>query len=259
MLLTAQPLQTIIAILAFVMVPIALGIISVRAIRRMIRLYQMQSLVLALLTGLIAFERAMDLRTRVLLIFFAVVIPGLLAYIIEPLLAQATVPREVPWSERLHPFLRMFFRRYQEESMQSIREALPVWMEHGLSPRRQIISVAVSLLLTAIAYFVAFKLIRDEPSRSQSLAVAMTLLMLGIFTMINRQDLISQIIGLLVMDHGLFLAVVRVIALPALIPTFVVSLFLYILITLFILVILLPELHATSKTIEVAGQNTLRG
>lgn len=259
MQLPTPPLQTIIAILAFVMVPIALGIISVRAIRRMIRLYQMQSLVLAFLTALIAFEREMDLKTRLLLIFFAVVIPGLLAYIIEPLLAQATVPREVPWSERLHPFFRHFLPRYYDESVQSIREALPVWMEHGLSPSRQIVSVAVSLLLTAGAYFVAFKLIRNEFNRAQSLAVAMTLLMLGIFTMINRQDLISQIIGLLVMDHGLFLAVVRVIALPALITTFVVSLFLYILITLFILVILLPELHARSKTIEVAGQNTLRG
>jgi hypothetical protein len=44
-----------------------------------------------------------------------------------------------------------------------------------------------------------------------------------------------------------------------LISTFVVSLFLYILITLVILVILLPELHERSATIEVADQRELRG
>lgn len=240
------------------MVLIALGIISVGAIQQMIRLYQVQSLILALLTGLIAFEASGN--TRALLIAFAVLIPGMLAYIIEPLLAQATVPREMPWTERLsHPFLRLFSRWYREEASNAIREALPVWLEHGLSPRRQRISAAVSLLLTAIAYIVAFNLLRTDPIRARGLAVSMTLLMLGMFTMINRQDLISQIMGLLVMDHGLFLATVRVIAPPALISTFVVSLFLYILITLVILAILLPELHEKSATIEVSDQKELQG
>jgi hydrogenase-4 membrane subunit HyfE len=77
--------------------------------------------------------------------------------------------------------------------------------------------------------------------------------------MISQRDLISQILGLLVMDHGLFLATVWVTTLPSLIPTFIISLFLYILITLVILMILLPELHAQSKTINVAEQNELQG
>ncbi len=257
----SQILPTAIEILAVVMVLIALGIISVGAIQQMIRFYQMQSLVLALLTILTACEQGeAGPTTRAFLIAFAVLIPGVLAYIIEPLLAQATVPVKVPWAERLwHPFLRHLSRRHRQVSSQAIREALPVWLEHGLSPTRQRGSTVVSLLLTAIAYGVAFNLIRADASRAQSLAVSMTLLMLGMFTMINRQDLISQIMGLLVMDHGLFMATVRVITQSSLIPTFVVSLFLYILITLVILVILLPELHSESATIEVVDQKELQG
>lgn len=256
-----QVLDTVIEILAVAMALIALGIVSVGAIRQMIRLYRIQCLILVTLTGLIAIEPGeADVTTRLLLGAFAVLIPGMLAYIIGPLLAQATVPREVRWTERLwHPFLRLFSRRYQEEAAESIREALPVWLEHGLSSNRQRTSAAISLLLTAIAYVVAFNLIGSDPHRAWGLAVSMALLLLGIFTMINRQDLISQVMGLLVMDHGMFLATVRVIARPSLISTFVISLFLYILITLVILVILLPELHATSATIEVADQNQLQG
>lgn len=259
-------IQQFIEILSFAMVTIALGIISIGSVQRMIQLYQIQSLLLALLTVLIAFEPGgFDRVTRMFLVAFAVLIPGALAYIIEPLLAQATVPREeTRWMERLgHPFLRLFSRRYREEANQSIREALPVWLVHGLSPPKQIASAVVSLALTGAAYFIAFNLISGEAGtntdRPWRLAVSLTLLMLGIFTMINRQDLISQIIGLLVMDHGLFLAVIRLIYPPSLIPTFVISLLLYILITLLILVILLPELHERSQTIEVADQNTLKG
>jgi hydrogenase-4 membrane subunit HyfE len=264
--MTNIALQRITFILASSMVPIAFGIISVRAIRLMIRLYRVQSFILVLLTLLIAFDPEVPSSTRTLLILFAILIPGLLAYIIKPLLAQATVVGEVSWVDHLaHPFLRFVSRRHREAAAHSIREALPVWLEHGLSLSRQITSVVISLGLTAVAVVLAFKIMGPQPGelpdrlRTANLAVSLALLMLGIFTMINRQDLISQVIGLLIMDHGLFLAVVGVVSLSSLIPTFVISLFLYILITLLILVILLPELHQKSQTIEVADQNELRG
>ncbi len=300
-------IDQLLGIMTFVMVPIALGIISVKAIRDMIWLYQAQSVVLALLTVFIAVELEGNLNTRIFLIAFALLIPALLAYIIEPLLAQATVPEaETPWLRRLAPpFLRLINREYQADLTKSIQKALPIWAEHSLSSSRQLGSVLFSLLLTTGAYIVAFSiggvnqrwipilvillilvifslsrlvvsitisllliimvyiaifnLIPMGPDWSQSLAVSMTLLMLGIFTMISREDIISQIIGLLVMDHGLFLATVRVITHPQAIPIFVIGLFLYILITLVILVFLLPELHAKSATIQVAEQDELQG
>jgi hydrogenase-4 membrane subunit HyfE len=254
-------LDSAINILAVGMVLVALGIGSVASIQRMIWLYRLQSLILALLTVLVAFSASSaDPFTRAVLLAFAVLIPGLLAYIIEPLLAQATVPSEIPWAERLwRPFRRAFSRGQRDAVQTSIAEAMPVWLEHGLSPARQIISVTAGLILVLSAYAVASNLVPNDTTRALSLAVALTLVLLGIFTMLNRQDLISQIMGLLVMDHGLFLAAVRVVTRPSLIPILVVSLFLYILITLVILVILLPELHAESATIEVAGQTELQG
>jgi hydrogenase-4 membrane subunit HyfE len=193
------------------------------------------------------------------LILFALLIPGMLAYIVEPLLAQATAIRRVRWPARLAtPFLRHISSHYRKEAERSIHEALPVWLDHDLSPIRQRISILCSLVLTVVAYVLASNVLQG-PQVAQSLAVSITLLMLGMFTMINREDLISQIMGLLVMDHGLFLAAVLVMPWPSLLPYFVISLFLYILITLVILVILLPELHQESATIEVTDQRELRG
>lgn len=258
---SSEVVLTPINIMSVLMVLIALGIVSVSAIRLMITLYRIQSLTLAALTILVAFTPyRFEVGTRVLLILFALLIPGMLAYIIEPLLAQATVISEESWPARLaNPFLRHLSSRYRAAAEESIQDALPVWLDHDLSSVRQRTSLLFSMLLTVAAYIAAFSLPGSDSERAQSLAVSMTLLMLGMFTMINREDLISQILGLLVMDHGLFVAAVLVMPLPSLLPYFVVSLFLYILITLVILVILLPELHSQSATIEVTDQRELRG
>lgn len=243
----AQPLpgiRTVIEIIAVMMVLTALGIVSIGAIQLMIKLYRLQAMALAVLTILVAgVEETYPASTRALLVVFALLIPGILAYIIEPLLAQATVVRETNWPARLiTPFLQHVSARHRQEARDSIHEALPVWLDHDLSSERQRTSTLFSLLLAGGAYVLAFKLLGD-PHRAHSLAASLTLLMLGMFTMINREDLISQIMGLLVMDHGLFLAAVSLVPQPSVLPYFVVSLFLYILITLVILVILLPELH----------------
>ena len=75
----------------------------------------------------------------------------------------------------------------------------------------------------------------------------------------RKQDIISQNMGLLVMEHGLFLAAIKFIAIPSVSFAFIVSLFLYIFITLTILVFLLPELHQESRSIQVTDQVELKG
>ena len=259
--------EIVIEILAFVMVPIAIGIASVRDNWSMIRLYRVQSMVLALFTVLIAIDYLTSspgksgLTTFSFLIAFTIVIPLMLFYIIEPLLAAATLLKDISIPDRLlSPLLRAFSKRHRDNTQQWVKEAKPVWLEHGLSLRAQLLSLSVSLLLIAIAYIVAFNFgVNGGLNRPPSLVVSIALLMLGIFTMFNRRDLISQVIGLLVMDHGLFVAVVRGVFNVALIPFFIVSLFFYILITLVILVILLPALHRKSESIEVKQQNKLEG
>jgi hydrogenase-4 membrane subunit HyfE len=76
--------------------------------------------------------------------------------------------------------------------------------------------------------------------------------------MSNKRDIVAQVIGLLVMEHGLFLAAVRV-APPALATLFVVSLFCYVLVTLTILLWILPALHRASRSIQLSKHSQLRG
>lgn len=252
-------MEAILTILAVAMAVCAIGIVSVGAIQRMILLYQVQSVFLVILTVL-AGQSSADKTPADLLwrLIFAISIPGLLAYTIEPLLVQATVQPDMQWAARLAGILR-FGAEHRRESKQHRDEALVVWLEQGLSPTRQVAFGIFSLLLTVMASWTALKLIPDDQKRSATLAISLTLLMLGILAMISREDLISQILGLLVMDHGLFLGTVVVLKHSNLISFFVISLFLYILITIIILIIILPELHSKSKSIRVGEQNLLKG
>jgi hydrogenase-4 membrane subunit HyfE len=252
-------MEVALTILTFAMALCAIGIVSVGAIQRMILLYQVQSVFLVILTVL-AGQSSTD-RTPTDLVWrliFAISIPGLLAYTIEPLLVQATVQPATDWTARLAGILR-FRAEHRHDGKNRRDEALVIWLEQGLSPTRQVAFGILSLLLTVMASWVALKLIPDDPKRSAALAISLTLLMLGILAMISREDLISQIMGLLVMDHGLFLGTVVVLKHSNLIPFFVISLFLYILITIIILIIILPELHSQSKSIRVGEQNLLNG
>jgi hydrogenase-4 membrane subunit HyfE len=248
--------------LTIVMVLVAVGISAAGAIRQMIQLYQLQSIVLVLITGLAAskFYQDREQGTALALTVFALLIPATLAYIIQPMLAQATVPGGLPWPQRLlQPLTRLWLPAQRRAAQQSVDRALIVWLEQNLSPQRQAVSLVAGMLLVAIALAVASSLRDVLGARFWSVAAALALLQIGIFTMINRQDLISQIIGLLVMDHGLFLAVVRGVSYASLVPLLVLALSLYILITLVILVILLPELHSKSRSMQVADQSQLKG
>jgi hydrogenase-4 membrane subunit HyfE len=265
----AELLPRLIAIFSSLMVLTAMGIVAVSDIPDMIRLYQVQSIVLVGLTVLTVLNGELDLFTQGLLLVFALFIPGMLAFAIWAWLAQATVPGS---RRGMAALLKAFLGWFDAESRAVVHDAMPIWLERDLSTAWQIVSVSAGVALTAIAFSAAFTLFGPitgsgglslgagpDTARTLGVAVAMTLVMLGIFTMISRQDLISQIIGLLVMDHGLFLAVIRVIGRSDLVQLFVICLFLYILITLVILVILLPELHHSSQTIEVKGQTKLKG
>lgn len=244
-------LPLVIIIFSFAMLILALSISTSRTVRSMIRLYQIQSLVLAGVTLLIAADPA-DHFARVGIGVF-VIIPLFLAVIIEPLLAQATVPEDVPFLERLR---RMFPRR---SSPSTHDKAIPIWLEHRPRRKNEMLSLALDLVLIITSYIISFSLFSQDQSRAYSLAVSLALLLLGLSIMGNKQDLISQIMGLLVMDHGLFLAAIQVIGLLSVTILFIISLFFYIIITLTILVFLLPELHSISGSIDIKDQTHLKG
>ena len=255
---------TLVEALALLMLLMALLIASARTVQQMIRYYQWQCLLLAVITFVVGATPDAAQNTegvfRINVIIFAA-IPLLLAYLIEPLLANATVPEELSFGQR--------WRRLTSRSVYAEirRRALPSWLEKRPTRRGAMLYLAVNLGLMVLAYFVAHQLlppanaqeINQGIPQANSLAVSLALVLVGLVSMTNKQDIISQIMGLLVMEDGLFLAAIRVTAVRTVISTFIVSLFLYTIITLLLLAVLLPELHRLSGTLEIDEQQQQKG
>jgi hydrogenase-4 membrane subunit HyfE len=256
----ASALDEFAILMAYLLIIVALGISATKTLKLMVRLYQVQSLVLTIVVLITAFEPHRDLVALGLV----AILPLTLAAIVPPLLARATYGgRATRRGERgAEPGT---LGRARAARRQAAQQADLLWLQHGRSRLPVSLSAAIDMSLIAMAVLVAYRL-KDLPSASvassrvavvSSLAVSIALLLQGLFTMINKNDIVSQIIGLLVVDQGLFLAAVRV-APPGLADLFVLSLFLYVLVTLTILVWVLPGLHRTAS-IEVARNAVLRG
>lgn len=242
--------QAMIEILIFAMVLMALGIATVKTVKEMIQLYQLQSLILALVT----LFTVTDLRVRLVAL-----LPVGLALSIKALLARATLPDP---AQANHQEKRSWRERWIYWFQGLPDQVAPIWQRRRTSRSQPVVRLAFNLGLTAAAYIIAFSLEGLEGSDGNllidrwSLAASMALVLLGLFTMGNKQDIISQIMGLLVMEHGMFLAAIQYWSRAII---FIVSLFLYLIITLTILVYLLPELHHASGSIEVEEQKQLKG
>ncbi len=271
-----------VVVLSYLLIIIALWISATRTLRLMVRLYQAQSLVLTGVVLITAIER----RRSQLALGLVAILPLTLAVIVPPLLARATLDAAVMRRGGDDAGLT-WLRRLRVAQRWAIDKAELIWLQHGRSRLPVSLTAAVDLFLLATALLAGFRLAglhlvtsavsghgasapgasgqavsgqaaRPSPALVASLAVSIALLLQGLFTMINKNDIISQIIGLLVVDQGLFLAAVRV-APAALAYYFVLSLFLYVLVTLTILLWVLPGLHRTSASIEIAGNAELRG
>jgi hydrogenase-4 membrane subunit HyfE len=242
-------------VMSYLLIIIALWISATRTITLMVRLYQTQAIAL---TGVVLIT-AVEPGRSLLALGLVAILPVSLAAIVPPLLARATYndttqPAPAPEVGAGELLRSMAARR------QPLKDAEWIWLQHGGSRLPASMSAAIDLFLIATSVLVAYRLPVGNlpPGIVPSLAVSIALLLQGLFTMINKNDIISQVIGLLVVDQGLFLAAVRV-APPALANLFVVSLFLYVLVTLIILLWVLPGLHQTSASIEVVANTELRG
>jgi hydrogenase-4 membrane subunit HyfE len=237
--------------MSYLLIIIALWISATRTLTNMVRLYQVQALVLTIVVLITALEP----HHRQLALGLVAILPLMLAVIVPRLLARATLdtgrsrPGEYDAGARW-PYGQKAVQR------RALRQAEMIWLRHGGSRLAVSLSAAIDMFLIATAVLVAYRL--PVGKAAASLAVAIALLLQGLFTMINKNDIISQIIGLLVVDQGLFVAAVRV-APVTLADQFVGSLFLYVLVTLIILLWVLPGLHRTSSSIEVVGNAELRG
>lgn len=252
-------LKNVIILLIFAMLLVALGISASTTVKRMVGLYQLQAWLLALIVLLTAVEAFFNLTLATVAI-----LPIFLALAIRPLLGRATLagPKQ---TESDHPPASPDYRTRLSALWalrQTAREADLTWLQHGRSWRSPVVSIGIDLSLTVVAFVVAYRLVKtggESTIDANSLAVSLALLLVGVFIMSNKQDIIAQIMGLLVMEHGLFLAAVRSFVIPTLPLVFAVSLFFYVIITLTILIGLLPALHQVSGSIELDEQRQLRG
>jgi len=120
-------------------------------------------------------------------------------------------------------------------------------------------SLIISSVLVIIAYIVASQVAPQfAEEKFNGLVASLALLLVGLFIMISAYDILSLMMGLLVMENGLFLAVVIVVTDPILLPAFILSMFAWYALTLIILVIFLPRLLHYSDSIYVEDQKVLK-
>jgi hydrogenase-4 component E len=160
-----------ITLMAAAMLVVQLLLVGQRLLATAIRLFSLQSFFLACLANTVAyFNHAPH-------IYIAAALTLLLKVIVMPL------------------FLHRVVKRTSE----------PAEVETYLNTP---VSILICGGLTLIGYMVAHPFIKPHHRGHSTLAVATALFLMGFFLMLNRRKAISQVLGLLTAENGLFLAAI---------------------------------------------------
>jgi len=233
--------------------------ITTRAeILQVIRAYRLQSFVLTVAAVLIAIldpetggsRRLEALATSGTLGAIALIaaLPLALALFIPWIQARATVYEPEKG--------RLFWQLTTEEK----RLAQSIWLEqrHPIPGRTGF----VFLLLVLAAFAIVFLGIDIEIDEKIGISVSLALHLAGLYNTISRKDILSQVIGVLTMDQGLYLAIVKIVNIPVPATLFVIALYFYTIITIVILFLVIPQLRHATGTInldEIVEKSDLRG
>jgi hydrogenase-4 component E len=121
------------------------------------------------------------------------------------------------------------------------------------------LSVLISGGLTLVGYVVAESFYRpDEGGLGHNmLAVAISLFLIGFFAMINRRGALSQVLALLSLENGLFLAAISLTyGMPLIVE---LSIFFDVLVAAMVLGILVYRIRETFESMDVSRLRRLRG
>ncbi len=122
------------------------------------------------------------------------------------------------------------------------------------------LSVVISGALTLVGYVVAESFYKpDEPPGlgHNMLAVAISLFLIGFFTMINRRKALSQVLALLSLENGLFLAAISLTyGMPLIVE---LGVFFDVLVAAMVLGILVYRIRETFESMDVSRLRKLRG
>jgi len=191
-----------------------------------IRIFGLQSFLLAAIAGTIAiFNRAPH-------IFIAAILTLLVKAILVPILLERLVNR-IEIRQEIEPFLNV-----------------PL-------------SVVISGGLTLVGYLVAESFYHpDETTGAASLghntlAVAISLFLIGFFMMINRRKALTQVLALLSLENGLFLAAISLTyGMPLIVE---LGVFFDVLVAVLVLGILVYRIRESFESMDVSKMRRLRG
>ena len=121
------------------------------------------------------------------------------------------------------------------------------------------LSVVIAGGLTLVGYVVAASFYRpDAPGLGHNaLAVAISLFLIGFFTMINRRKALTQVLALLSLENGMFLAAISLTyGMPLIVE---LSVFFDVLVAAMVLGILVYRIRETFESMDVSRLRRLRG
>jgi len=191
-----------------------------------IRIFALQSFLLAVIAGTIAvFNGAPH-------IFIAAVLTLMVKAILVPILLERLVDR-LEIRREIEPILNVPF------------------------------SVMISGGLTLLGYVVAESFYHPEQTPGpaamghNTLAVAISLFLIGFFMMINRRKALTQVLALLSLENGLFLAAISLTyGMPLIVE---LGVFFDVLVAVLVLGILVYRIRETFESMDVSKMRKLRG
>ena len=217
----------IVTLMAALVLVLQIAMVAQRWIVTNIRIFALQSFCLAAIAGTIAyFNHAPH-------IYIAAVLTLLVKAILVPILLERLVAR-IEIRQEIEPFLNV-----------------PL-------------SVVISGALTLVGYVVAESFYRpDEGPVAAStlghntLAVAISLFLIGFFMMINRRKALTQVLALLSLENGLFLAAISLTyGMPLIVE---LGVFFDVLVAVMVLGILVYRIRETFESMDVSRLRRLRG
>lgn len=161
----------LITLLASVMLVLQLLLVVQRMLVTNIRLFALQSLLLAAIAAVVGYAY------NAWHVYVVAVLTLIGKVIFLPWLLAGWV-RRIRIEQEIHPFVNM------------------------------LTSMLICGALTVLAYVVARPFVSLQRLGSNTLAIAITLLLTGFFLMINRRKAITQVLALLTMENGVMLAAI---------------------------------------------------
>ena len=140
---------------------------------------------------------------------------------------------------------------------------VPLLFERLVKRMEPIVNVPLSVViaggLTLVGYVVAESFYRpEEPGLGHNaLAVAISLFLIGFFTMINRRKALTQVLALLSLENGLFLAAISLTyGMPLIVE---LGIFFDVLVAAMVLGILVYRIRESFASMDVSRLRRLRG